>query len=317
MPREMEVVEPEEEEDKVTLRLRGPSAEDITSTCTFEEKVERLAGLIREARHCIFVTGAGISTNAKIRDYRGPEGIWTEGKKKGLKEGELLEEWDDLFYHSIPAAIPTFTHRGITALVCAPIPQRRAVYAIDPAGVPGKRIKQDPDDPVPQCPYAQFVISQNEDGLHMRSGLPQNVLSEIHGNDYIEICGHYQSSSSSSEPDFDSDDEEAVRVVAEIKAARAKKKKEKKPRIRSGCGHTVVRDFVTYYKAITRGEGLQGRHSMCWNYTRGQWVCLGSTLCNVCIVSADAYASPVVISYRHCACHLRIPTRRRTPSECM
>ena len=73
-----------------------------------------LALLIQEATHCVFVTGAGISTNTDIRDYRAPNGIWTEAKAKGKKEGDV--EWDP-FYESIPKATPTFTHRAITSLV--------------------------------------------------------------------------------------------------------------------------------------------------------------------------------------------------------
>ena len=149
-----------------------------------DEQIRQLAALIAASHHCVFVTGAGASTNAGLRDYRGPTGIWTEAQAAGIVQGDPGEKknrnfdcpWDDDMYRLHALATPTLTHCAITQLVAM------------------GRVKH--------------VISQNEDGLHRRAGLPAVHLSEVHGNAFIELCSAaVEEAESSSGSDSDSSDD--------------------------------------------------------------------------------------------------------------
>jgi NAD-dependent deacetylase len=42
-----------------------------------EELLDQVAGWIRESTYTVALTGAGISTESGIPDFRGPQGVWT------------------------------------------------------------------------------------------------------------------------------------------------------------------------------------------------------------------------------------------------
>ena len=48
-----------------------------------EDRIKRLAQWMFEAKHLVVFTGAGISTESGLPDFRGPDGIWTR-QEKGL-----------------------------------------------------------------------------------------------------------------------------------------------------------------------------------------------------------------------------------------
>eukprot|EP00450_Noctiluca_scintillans_P000642 CAMPEP_0194482980 /NCGR_PEP_ID=MMETSP0253-20130528/4713_1 /TAXON_ID=2966 /ORGANISM="Noctiluca scintillans" /LENGTH=649 /DNA_ID=CAMNT_0039322573 /DNA_START=42 /DNA_END=1987 /DNA_ORIENTATION=- len=117
------------------------------STENIDAKARALAQFIRDARHVVVFTGAGISTTAGIADYRGPQGVWTlqaKGEAHKIRSVEMT------------SAVPTPTHMSLVKLVNESL--------------------------------VHHVISQNVDGLHRKSGVPKEQMSELHGNSNVEYC---------------------------------------------------------------------------------------------------------------------------------
>ncbi|XP_067052036.1 uncharacterized protein [Acropora muricata] len=122
------------------------------------EKTVQLAKWIRESNYCIMFTGAGVSTSTGIPDFRsgmntvlptGP-GIW-ERKAKGVQ-------------------LPSQKKKTLSVLQAIPSPSHMAIVKLQEEGL------------------VKFVVSQNTDGLHQRSGLDPAFLAELHGNTNMEKC---------------------------------------------------------------------------------------------------------------------------------
>jgi len=124
------------------------------------EKAEgrsRLAQMIADARRVVVFTGAGISTESGIPDFRSPGGVWSRMKPIYFQdfvanEAARREAWSRTFNRTAgwTGASPNAGHAAVARLVAS-----------------GK---------------ASAVITQNVDNLHQESGVPADQVIELHGN---------------------------------------------------------------------------------------------------------------------------------------
>lgn len=123
----------------------------------------RLADYLRGARDAVVFTGAGISTESGIPDFRSPDGLWTRMAPIDFNDymssrAMRKEAWRRRFAMEevFAAARPNAGHLAISELVAR------------------GRVK---------C-----VITQNIDDLHRTSGVPAEKIVELHGNTRYARC---------------------------------------------------------------------------------------------------------------------------------
>jgi NAD-dependent deacetylase len=129
----------------------------------FGPDVERLAAPIAESRRIVAFTGAGISTESGIPDFRSPGGVWDRNKPIDFRDfiasaEARRETWRRGLetYPVVAAAEPNGAHLALVEL------ERRGTLTA--------------------------VVTQNIDGLHLRAGHDSDRVIELHGNAHGVQC---------------------------------------------------------------------------------------------------------------------------------
>jgi NAD-dependent protein deacetylase/lipoamidase len=128
-----------------------------------DSDIAALADMLRQARRAVVFTGAGISTESGIPDFRSPGGIWTKMMPVRFQDYVADPEarrlsWERRFEmeETWNAVRPNAGHLAVAELV--------------------------------QRGIAVAVITQNIDNLHQAAGVPESRVIELHGNTRYAKC---------------------------------------------------------------------------------------------------------------------------------
>jgi NAD-dependent deacetylase len=129
------------------------------------DELDRIAGWLTDARQIVVLTGAGISTESGIPDFRGPQGVWTKNpdaeKTATLRyyvsdPAVRRQAWQNRVSSEMWQAAPNRGHRALAEL------ERKATL--------------------------HTLVTQNVDGLHQAAGSSPERIVEIHGTVHDAKC---------------------------------------------------------------------------------------------------------------------------------
>ncbi len=124
---------------------------------------QELSQYISEAKNIVIFTGAGISTESGIPDFRGPQGVWKTNTPIYFQDFIGSEEvrkdsWKRKFSGQdiIKKAKPNIGHLAVAEVI--------------------------------NKHESAYLITQNVDNLHQDAGVPDDKITEIHGNAHYASC---------------------------------------------------------------------------------------------------------------------------------
>ena len=126
---------------------------------------ERAGVLVARADRIVVLTGAGISTDSGILDFRGPNGVWT--RDPAAERAATL----DAYVNDPEVRRRAWQNRLSSPLWDAqPNPGHVALVALERTG------------------RLDTLVTQNIDGLHQKAGSDPALVVEIHGNSSEIVC---------------------------------------------------------------------------------------------------------------------------------
>ena len=129
------------------------------------DTIELVRGWVDASTNIVAMTGAGISTESGIPDFRGPQGVWTKNPKAErlsnihyyMSDPEVrVLAWQQRLVHPAWHATPNAGHRAL-----AELERRGKLHAL---------------------------VTQNIDGLHQQAGNSAQTVIEVHGTVHEVVC---------------------------------------------------------------------------------------------------------------------------------
>ncbi len=127
--------------------------------------LDQVRGWIARAERVVALTGAGISTDSGIPDFRGPQGVWTRNP--------LAEKMSDIRYYVADPEVRKLSWQNrleSPAWTAKPNNGHLALAELDKRG------------------KLHALITQNIDGLHQHAGIPAEKVIEVHGTLRKVMC---------------------------------------------------------------------------------------------------------------------------------
>jgi NAD-dependent deacetylase len=130
-----------------------------------DDVIGRARSLVERAQRVVVLTGAGISTDSGIADFRGPKGVWTknpEAEKMATLQAYVSDpelrarSWQNRLTSPLWSAEPNAGHRALVDLE--------------------------------RSGRLDLLVTQNIDGLHQKAGTDPARIVEIHGTSLEVMC---------------------------------------------------------------------------------------------------------------------------------